>query len=116
MGRIKTGLFVGMAAGIVDIIPMILQGLSLDALLGAFSLWIVVGFMIAVTDLKMNGAAKGVLIAFGVLLPSAFIIGRHQPAVLIPIVVMTAVLGTTSGLAIEKLKNRQPSLRAKKEC
>ena len=54
MKRIKIGLFLGIAAGIIDVIPMILQNLTWDANISAFTMWIVVGFLISTNDLKIN--------------------------------------------------------------
>lgn len=73
--KMKIGILSGMIAGIIDVIPMILQNLTWDANLSAFTMWIVVGFFISTIDLKINPIMKGILLAFLVLLPSAILIG-----------------------------------------
>jgi hypothetical protein len=65
-------------------------------------MWTVTGFFIAVTDIKIKGPLKGILISFLVLLPSAILIGWHQPVALIPIAVMTLLLGALLGFVINK--------------
>ena len=103
MKRIKIGLLLGIVAGIIDVIPMILQNLTWDANISAFTMWIVVGFLISTIDLKINPIIKGVLIAFLVLLPTAILIGWKEPISLIPIIIMTTILGGLLGLSIQKI-------------
>ncbi|PIY60699.1 hypothetical protein COY95_00435 [Candidatus Woesearchaeota archaeon CG_4_10_14_0_8_um_filter_47_5] len=102
MKKIKIGILLGMAAGAVDLIPMLIQGLSWDANISAFMLWCVSGFLIAASSLKIRSALKGVLVSFLVLLPSAVLIGWKEPVLLIPVFVMTAVLGSLLGFLIDK--------------
>lgn len=101
--RILAGLSCGFAAGLLDIIPMIAQKLTWDASLSALSMWTVIGLLVAVTDIKINGPVKGILLSFLVLLPSAILIGRHDPVSLVPIAAMTLILGAALGFAINKL-------------
>lgn len=103
--RLQTGLLLGLVAGIIDVIPMILQHLTWDANLSAFSMWIVIGFFIAITQFSIKGMGKGLLISFCILLPSLFIIGWKEPASLIPIITMTAILGSLLGLFYQKFIN-----------
>ena len=93
----------GIIAGIIDVVPMVLQELTWDANLSAFTLWVIAGFMIATSNLKLNGVLKGVLISFLILTPAAILIGWQQPMSLIPIGVMTLILGSLLGYFIERL-------------
>lgn len=102
MKKVKIGILLGVAAGIIDIIPMLLQKLTWDANLSAFSLWVVSGYLIATTNSKLNGVLKGILISFLVLLPSAILIGWKEPIALIPIFIMTFILGALLGFFIDK--------------
>jgi hypothetical protein len=99
--RIIIGLVVGVSAGTIDVIPMIFMKLPLQADISAFSMWVVIGFLLAVTDLKMHGILKGLLIAFLVLSPNLFIIGWDEPISLIPIIIMTLILGSLSGFIFQ---------------
>jgi hypothetical protein len=106
MKRIIIGLVFGAAAGILDVIPMFLQKLTWDANLSAFSMWIVSGFMISTSGLKMNGILKGVIISFLLLFPYAILIGWNQPTSLIPIAIMTLILGSLLGFSINKFMEK----------
>jgi len=102
--KITIGILLGIAAGIIDVIPMIIQNLTWDANISAFLMWVVIGFMLSVTDLKMNAILKGILFSFLVLLPAAILIGWNEPASLIPIAIMTTLLGGVLGYAINRIK------------
>lgn len=107
MKKIKIGLLLGIAAGVIDVIPMIMQNLTWDANISAFTMWIVVGFLIATIDLNINSIIKGILIAFLVLLPSAILIGWKEPVSLIPIIIMTTILGGLLGFSINKILTKK---------
>jgi hypothetical protein len=101
--NIRIGLLLGVIAGILDVIPMVLQGLTWDANISAFFLWVVSGFMLATSNLQLNSVLKGIVIAFLCLLPSVFIIGWYDPISLVPIGVMTLILGALLGFSYDKL-------------
>lgn len=100
--KIIIGLCCGFVIGFIDVVPMVIQKLPWDANLGAFFMWIVCGFFISSSELKIHPLLKGILFGFLCLLPSAFIIGWHNPQSLIPIVITTTVLGGLLGYTINK--------------
>ena len=105
MKTILIGILLGIAAGIIDVIPMIMKKLTWDANISAFLMWIIVGFFIATINLSMNPIVKGILIAFLVLTPCAILIGWKEPKSLIPIIVLTLILGGLLGFLIPRLTN-----------
>jgi hypothetical protein len=102
MKKTIIGISFGVIAGIIDVIPMILQNLTLDADLSAFSMWVVNGFLISNSKLEMYSITKGILISFAVLLPAAILIGWKEPTSLIPISIMTVILGSALGYGIKR--------------
>jgi len=96
------GIIFGIIAGIIDVTPMIIQNLTWDANISAFIMWIVVGFLIASTDFKIKPVFKGIFTAFLVLSPSIFLIAWEDVKVLIPISIMTIILGALLGFFIDK--------------
>jgi len=106
--KIKYGIGFGIIAGIIDVIPMILQQLTWDANLSAFSMWVVIGFILSVTELKLNGVVKGIVLSFLILLPTAILIGWQEPISLFPISVMTLILGGLLGYFIDKFAMQKP--------
>ncbi|MBP7152569.1 MAG: hypothetical protein KBA43_07900 [Paludibacteraceae bacterium] len=102
MKKIFFGIVFGILAGLIDVTPMIIQDLSWDANISAFSMWVVIGFLLSIIELKMNSILKGILISYLVLLPVAVLIGWKEPISLIPIFVMTTILGGLLGFTINK--------------
>ncbi|MFH1389917.1 MAG: hypothetical protein ABIH56_04265 [Candidatus Margulisiibacteriota bacterium] len=100
MNKIVKGLLFGAIAGVIDVIPMVAQGLSWDADLSAFSLWVVAGFMIATSELRFNSILKGLLISYLLALPVYIIVGAKEPFSLIPMTIMTAILGGILGKVV----------------
>jgi len=102
MHKIAVGIIFGVIAGIIDVIPMLLQKLTWDANLSAFLMWVIAGFLISTNGLRINGVIKGILVSFLLLIPCAILIGWHQPITLLPIFIMTLILGSLLGFAIQK--------------
>jgi len=100
--RIKAGMLFGAIAGLIDVIPMFIQKLTLDANLSAFTFWIVAGFFISTTNIRLTGALKGIAVSIILMVPMAFIIGWNDPLVLVPIVIMNLILGSGIGILIDK--------------
>ncbi|MBC8147163.1 MAG: hypothetical protein H8E98_04185 [Bacteroidetes bacterium] len=103
MYKIKIGIILGVIAGIIDVIPMIIMNLTWDANLSAFAMWVIIGFLISVIELKMNSIIKGIIVSFLVLFPSAILIGWNDPKSLIPIIAMTTILGSLLGFSFFNL-------------
>ena len=100
--KVYKGLFWGGISGIVDVIPMIFQKLPWNANFSAFCHWIIIGFLISTSTLKIRGVFKGLLIAFLLFLPLAFVVGYQEPMSLIPMGIATLILGSFLGWIIEK--------------
>jgi hypothetical protein len=104
--NIFLGLALGFVAGILDCIPMIAQEMPWAAVWGAFSLWIVVGFMVATSNLALRPILKGMIIALLCLIPSLIIIVWDAPVSIIPIVIITLILGGLIGWGYHFLQGR----------
>lgn len=100
MERLKLGLLLGFIVGVVDVIPMLIQGLGWDANLSAFTFWIIAGFFISTTNIRLKGWVKGLVISLILLIPLAFLIGWEEPTSLIPILIMNVILGSLLGFLL----------------
>jgi len=101
--KILCGIVFGAIAGVLDLIPMIIQKISWDANLSAFSMWVIIGFILSVTEFKLKGILKGITVSLLILLPTAILIGWNEPVSLIPIIGMTLILGSLLGYFIDKV-------------
>jgi len=102
MKKLKLGLLLGILAGLIDVGIMAFQKLSWDANISAFIFWVIAGFFISTTDLRLRGALKGVVISLILLVPLAVIIGWQEPASLIPILIINIIFGLVLGFLIDK--------------
>jgi len=105
MKKILTGILIGAVIGIIDVIPMIIQNLPWNANLSAFSLWVVAGFLISTSNLKMPFVLKGMLISLLLLVICAPLIGWET--VLVPILPINIALGALLGWIIGKFENKK---------
>ena len=101
--KIFLGTVSGVIAGIIDITPMIIQKLPIHATLSAFSMWVALGFLINTSALKINGILKGWLLSLLVILPTAILIAQTEPISLIPISIMSVILGGLLGFVSDKI-------------
>jgi hypothetical protein len=102
MNKPLKGVLLGVLAGLIDIIPMIIQKLDWSANISAFIFWVVAGFVIATSNMNLKGTLKGLVISCILVIPTALLIGWKEPLSLIPIYGMTLILGGALGFILEK--------------
>ena len=103
MKKTVIGIGLGTIAGIIDLLPMIIQKLAFNACLSAFSMWVVIGFFLTVIEISVNDVIKAIIIALLVLLPNTFIIAWDEPSKLIPILILTLLIGGLLGYFYKRL-------------
>ncbi len=100
--KIIVGVLLGAVAGVLDVVPMVVQDMPWDANLSAFSHWVIVGFFIAAVHIHLPAVIKGILVAVLALVPVAFMVWWHDPSSILPMSISTVVLGGLLGLFVEK--------------
>ncbi len=103
MENILLTLVIGVIAGIIDIVPMIIQKADKDSIISAFVQWMVVTFVIMNIDLGVVNWLKGLIVAVLMAAPIIILIAKKEPKSVIPILVMSMVLGSIVGFAGDKL-------------
>lgn len=103
MERLQKGLVLGMIAGIIDLVPMIIQGLDWSADVSAFFFWMVAGFIISTSTLNLRGAVRGLVISCILLVPTSALIMRDTPLTILPVLGMTVVLGSALGYFMDRV-------------
>ncbi len=99
MKSILIALIIGIVAGIIDIVPMIIQKLDKYSCVSAFIHWIVLSLIIPYVSWGIQPWLKGILIAELTAIPIMIIVYPQDPKALIPMVVLSAVLGVGVGIA-----------------
>ena len=105
MNKPLIGILAGAAVGIIDVTPMIIQNLPWNANLSAFTLWVVAGFLVSISNLNMPFVLKGMLISLLLLAICAPLIGWKT--VLVPILPINIVLGALLGWIIGKFEKKK---------
>jgi hypothetical protein len=106
MKKAMIGIVFGIVAGVIDAVPMLLQKLTWDAVLSAFSMWVVIGLFVSLHQFKIPVLLGSVITAFLVLAPAAILIAWKEPFSLVPISIMTLVLSSLLGLGIGFIKKK----------
>ena len=102
MRKVLISLFFGFVAGVIDIIPMIIQKLDLYSCLSAFVQWIVLGVIINHVEIGLKGWLKGLIIAEAAAAPIVILVSRTDLMSVLPIMIMSAILGSFIGFVGEK--------------
>jgi hypothetical protein len=99
MNDILIALIIGIIAGTIDVIPMIIQKMDKYANLSAFFHWLVLGLIIPFVSWDIAPWLKGLIIAEISAIPVLFMVAKEDKKAIIPITVMSAILGIGVGLA-----------------
>jgi len=102
MKQLHYSLLLGVIAGIIDITPMIMQNLPWSANISAFLFWVVNGFMIHSISFRMRGWKKGLLVSWINMVPIGVLIFSQDPVSILPVFLMTTILGSGLGYFIDK--------------
>jgi flagellar biosynthesis component FlhA len=98
MNNILIALIIGIIAGIIDVVPMIIMKLNKYACLSAFTHWIVLGLIIPFVSWNVDPWLKGLIIGELMALPVVLIVAQNDKKSIPPILVMSALIGI--GVAI----------------
>ena len=99
MNDILIALTIGIIAGIIDVIPMIIQKMEKAANLSAFFHWLVLGLIIPFVSWNIAPWLKGLIIAEISAIPVLFMVATDDKKAILPITIMSAILGIAVGIA-----------------
>lgn len=108
MHKLFKALLLGLAAGILDVIPMVFQGLSWEANISALVHWIGLGVIITFARMPISSWASGIVIAVLTAIPIAVLVLPTDPGAIIPILLFSVILGGLLGYTSERLIHNQP--------
>jgi len=98
-------LIVGLIAGALDLIPLILVDAPLYNMLSIMAFWLVATYMISSTTLSRNSLVNGLAISVLLMFPMALAVSATNQKDFFPMMLMAVVLGPIVGYAIGKLGN-----------
>ncbi|MBN1116384.1 MAG: hypothetical protein JXA77_04240 [Bacteroidales bacterium] len=92
-------IIIGLAAGLIDVTPMIIMKLEKKANISAFLHYFVLGLIIPFVNWGIESWIKGMVIAFLTAIPIMIIVYPKDKKALIPMIVFSLILGAGIGIA-----------------
>jgi hypothetical protein len=99
MGKLGAALLIGVAAGVLDVVPMALKKLDRYACVSAFLHWLALGVLIAYVQMPLAPWLKGLAVAEISTLSILALVWKSERRSVAPIALTTAVLGALVGVA-----------------
>jgi hypothetical protein len=99
MNNFLIAISIGLIAGLIDIIPMILRKLDKRDTISAFVHYFSLGLIIPFVNCGITPWIKGIVIAFTTALPFMIIVYPKDKKAIIPMIVFSLILGAGIGIA-----------------
>ncbi|MBB6481118.1 hypothetical protein [Spirochaeta isovalerica] len=94
---------VGVIAGALDLIPLVMVKAPMLNMIAIVCFWIVTAIFISETKLVKNSLLNGLIVAVLIMLPVVMTVYTVNPKDFLPMLSMAVILGPIAGLALEKL-------------
>ena len=101
---------VGLVAGLLDLIPLVMVGAPLFNMVAIMVFWLVTVFFMAKVTLFRNPFLNGLVVAVLIMLPVVMTVYTVNPKDFLPMLSMAIVLGPLAGAALHRLLLRNESI------
>lgn len=102
MIKLFVSIGIGAVAGIIDVVPMMIQKLDKFSNWSAFVHWVVLGVIISYLQVPLSPWLKGLVVAEISALPIVILVAKTDCKSIAPMVVMSAILGVAVGIVTGK--------------
>lgn len=99
MNDFLIAILIGLAAGIIDVVPMIIQKLDKESCISAFVHYFALGLIIPFVNWNLEPWLSGICISLLTTLPVMIIVSRKDKKAIIPMFIFSLLLGAGIGLA-----------------
>jgi hypothetical protein len=99
MNNILIALLIGLIAGLIDVIPMIIQKLDKTSCISAFIHYFVLGFIIPFVNWDLAPWIKGMSISLLMSIPVMVIVFSKDKKAIVPMIIFAVILGAGIGIA-----------------
>ncbi len=99
MGNLIIAITIGIVAGLIDIIPMIIQKLNRQDTISAFAHYFALGLIIPFINWEIAPWLKGLIIALLTAIPFMIIVYPKDKKAIFPMFVFSLILGSGIGIA-----------------
>jgi len=98
MPKLAIALFIGVIAGVIDVIPMALGRADRYAMAAAFTHWVAVGVLVSYVQAPVPHWLKGILVSVLSTIPVLVMMMKDKPKSIVPILGMSIALGALVGV------------------
>ena len=99
MNNFLIAAIIGLAAGLIDVIPMIIQKLDRTSCISAFVHYFILGLIIPYVNWNLDPWFKGMIISLLMALPVMVIVYSKDKKAIIPMIIFALILGAGIGIA-----------------
>ena len=99
MNDLFIAVIIGLVAGLIDIVPMIIQKIDKRDTISAFVHYFALGLIIPFVSLGIAPWIKGIAIALLTAIPIMIIVYAKDKKAIIPMIVFSLILGAGIGIA-----------------
>lgn len=99
MKDILIAIAIGLIAGLIDVIPMIIQKLDKSSNISAFIHYFALGLIIPFVNWDLTPWIKGILIALLTSIPFMVLVFPKDKKAIIPMIIFSLILGAGIGIA-----------------
>ena len=99
MNDFLIAILIGLAAGIIDVVPMIVQKLDKESCLSAFVHYFALGLIIPFVNWDLAPWLTGICISVLTAIPVMIIVYQKDKKAIIPMIIFAILLGSCIGLA-----------------
>ena len=101
--KLLIALSIGILAGMVDVLPGVIQGVNSRITLAGFTFWVGVAFVVAYVSLPLKAWLKGLVVAMVLSIPGVMLISIVDARSVVPMLIITAILGPVIGYLTGRL-------------
>lgn len=95
--KLMVALIVGLIAGGLDLIPLIMVGAPMLNMVSIVAFWVVTSYFVANIELVKNGAINGLILSTLNMIPMVIVIYTINPKDFLPMLSMAVLLGPLVG-------------------
>lgn len=103
MPRTMTVIVVGLLAGLLDLVPLVLVNAPLFNMLSVMTFWLVTVFVMSQMTVLKNSSLNGLIVSLMLMLPLSLAVAATNPKDFVPMVSMALILGPVCGYCVEKM-------------
>lgn len=102
MKKLSLVFLIGLVAGLLDLIPLIMVNAPVFNMVSVLAFWLCASFFIYKTSLVENSLLNGLAIATVLMIPMALAVAATNPTDFIPMMSMALLLGPPVGWSLQK--------------